>query len=62
MQAFFCRYLFKKALLEDDIAHEEAMEKKEKKEKAMTMDTVKWEQGMIFFENERSSKLDKKQL
>jgi hypothetical protein len=41
---FWKRYLFKKALLEDDIAHEEAMEKKEKKEKAMTMDTVKWEQ------------------
>ncbi|RZC39233.1 BSD domain containing protein [Asbolus verrucosus] len=41
---FWKRYLFKKALLEDDIAHQEAMEKKEKKEKAMTTDTVKWDQ------------------
>ena len=39
------RYLFKKALLEDDIAHQEAMEKKEKKEKSMTLENVKWEQG-----------------
>ncbi|XP_044265831.1 BSD domain-containing protein 1-like isoform X2 [Tribolium madens] len=43
---FWKRYLFKKALLEDEIAHEEAMERKEKKEKAMTVETVKWDQDL----------------
>ncbi|EFA06908.1 BSD domain-containing protein 1-B [Tribolium castaneum] len=41
---FWKRYLFKRALLEDEIAHQEAMEKKEKKEKAITVETVKWDQ------------------
>lgn len=39
------RYLFKKALVEDDIAMQEAMEKRETKEKQMLESDLKWEQG-----------------
>lgn len=45
---FWKRYLFKKALLEDDIARQEAMEKREQKERMLTEESVKWEQGMFF--------------
>ncbi|XP_019880520.1 BSD domain-containing protein 1 isoform X2 [Aethina tumida] len=41
---FWKRYLFKKALLEDDIARQEALEKREQKEKQMTEENLKWEQ------------------
>ncbi|GJQ78599.1 hypothetical protein Trydic_g11707 [Trypoxylus dichotomus] len=41
---FWKRYLFKKALVEDDIAMQEAMERREMKEKEMTEDDLKWEQ------------------
>lgn len=41
----FLRYLFKKALLEDDIARKEALEKKEQKDKVITEDSLKWDQG-----------------
>lgn len=43
-QLFWKRYLFKKALLEDDIARQEAMEKREQKEKMYTAENIKWEQ------------------
>ncbi|XP_065167398.1 BSD domain-containing protein 1-B-like isoform X1 [Atheta coriaria] len=43
--AFWKRYLFKKALLEDDIARQEAMQKREAKEKEATIENVKWEEG-----------------
>ncbi|KAK9704551.1 BSD domain [Popillia japonica] len=43
---FWKRYLFKKALVEDDIAMQEAMERREIKEKQMTEDDLKWEQEL----------------
>lgn len=42
---FWKRYLFRKALLEDDIARQDAMEKREQKERLLTEESVKWEQG-----------------
>lgn len=41
---FRCRYLFRKALLEDELARQEAMEKRELKEKQMTEEHLKWDQ------------------
>ncbi|CAH1965575.1 unnamed protein product [Acanthoscelides obtectus] len=41
---FWKRYLFKKALLEDEFARQEALEKREQKEKLMSEDDLKWEQ------------------
>ncbi|KAJ8979469.1 hypothetical protein NQ317_002819 [Molorchus minor] len=43
-QLFWKRYLFKKALLEDDIARQEAIDRREQKEKLITEDSVKWDQ------------------
>lgn len=45
MLLFFLRYLFRKALIEDEIAHQEAVEKKEKREKEMTEESLQWEKG-----------------
>ncbi|VEN35572.1 unnamed protein product [Callosobruchus maculatus] len=41
---FWKRYLFKKALLEDDFAKQDAFDKREQKEKLMSEDDLKWEQ------------------
>lgn len=41
---FWKRYLFKKALVEDEIAREEAMERREAKEKQITEESLKWDQ------------------
>lgn len=41
---FWKRYLFRKALLEDELAHQEAMERRELKEKQMTEEHLKWDQ------------------
>ncbi|CAG9860737.1 unnamed protein product [Phyllotreta striolata] len=41
---FWKRYLFKKALLEDELARREAMEKREQKEKLQKEENLKWEQ------------------
>ncbi|XP_018564539.1 BSD domain-containing protein 1 isoform X6 [Anoplophora glabripennis] len=43
-QLFWKRYLFKKALLEDDIARKEALEKREQKDKVITEENLKWDQ------------------
>ncbi|XP_057653709.1 BSD domain-containing protein 1-A-like isoform X1 [Diorhabda carinulata] len=43
-QTFWKRYLFKKALLEDELARQEALEKREQKEKQVTEESLKWEQ------------------
>ncbi|KAG5891677.1 hypothetical protein JTB14_020095 [Gonioctena quinquepunctata] len=43
-QLFWKRYLFKKALLEDDFAREEALEKREQKEKLVAEENLKWDQ------------------
>ncbi|XP_050504805.1 BSD domain-containing protein 1-B isoform X1 [Diabrotica virgifera virgifera] len=43
-QVFWKRYLFKKALLEDDLARQEALEKREQKEKQATEENLKWDQ------------------
>ncbi|KAJ8923940.1 hypothetical protein NQ315_006716 [Exocentrus adspersus] len=43
-QLFWKRYLFKKALLEDDIARKEALEKRDQKEKSITEESLKWDQ------------------
>lgn len=43
-QTFWKRYLFKKALLEDDLARQEVLEKREQKEKQVTEESLKWEQ------------------
>ncbi|KAJ8955810.1 hypothetical protein NQ318_005351 [Aromia moschata] len=43
-QLFWKRYLFKKALLEDDIARQEALDRREQKDKVITEDNVNWEQ------------------
>ncbi|XP_044742553.1 BSD domain-containing protein 1-like [Chrysoperla carnea] len=41
---FWKRYLFKKALLEDNMAHQEALEKRQKREQEMlSEDNLKWE-------------------
>lgn len=56
---FFCtktffntlfRYLFKKALIEDDIAQQDAQDKRvmPPKEELVNEDNVKWDQGNIF--------------
>lgn len=43
------RYLFKKALLEDDLAREEALERRKLKEKEVDEGNVKWDQGNDLF-------------
>ncbi|CAH1117277.1 unnamed protein product [Phaedon cochleariae] len=43
-QIFWKRYLFKRALLEDDFARREAMVKRDQHEKLMTEENLKWEQ------------------
>lgn len=45
---FYFSYLFKKALLEDEIARQEAVEKKEQKEKSISEDDLQWDQGNVF--------------
>lgn len=40
----FLRYLFKKALLEDELARQEAMERRKQKEKEIDEESVKWDQ------------------
>lgn len=48
MYVFFCRYLFRKALVEDEFARQEAVEKKKLKEKEIGEDHVKWDQGKSY--------------
>ncbi|XP_017779680.1 PREDICTED: BSD domain-containing protein 1-like isoform X1 [Nicrophorus vespilloides] len=43
-ELFWKRYLFRKALLEDDFARLEALEKRDSKLKEVTEDTVNWEE------------------
>ncbi|KAF2883553.1 hypothetical protein ILUMI_22617 [Ignelater luminosus] len=43
-QLFWKRYLFRKALLEDELARQEAMEKRELREKQITEEHLKWDQ------------------
>ncbi|XP_018325225.1 BSD domain-containing protein 1-B isoform X2 [Agrilus planipennis] len=40
---FWKRYLFKKAVIEDEMARKEAMEKREQKESMTTTENIKWE-------------------
>lgn len=62
-----CRYLFKRALLEDELARQELLEKREQKDKdSLPENELKWEQGKLksrqmsgdFCENDFSADFD----
>lgn len=44
-QTFWKRYLFRKALIEDELAHQDDIEKREQKDLQVTEESLQWEKG-----------------